>query len=96
MLIKQNGSFKKVNTERFGKTYAINLGAKLVDNSPSTEFKIRKAKGKATKFNEFLSENVAKFEKKGSTFSELKAFRFDSVAEKRSKARKGGIFDVSF
>jgi len=93
---KEGRQFKKLNENSLGKFAAINLGVRSVDKDRSKTFRLQKTKDKPTVFNNFINQNVSKFEKMGNTYTELKQYRKDSIKEKRSKARKGAIFDVSF
>lgn len=89
---KQSGLWIKVNKKPLTKNEAIALGAEVVDNTTSAQFKIKKSQQKPSGFGwgAFSSMKFSK-SKKADAFIEKNKFRIDSMGEFEGITVKGWL-----
>lgn len=90
VLVKEKGRFIKVNKQPLPENKAKNLGADVVDNTPTAQFKLKRAKKiKADDTNKFFKSS--KFRAKNGSYIERNAFRIDSPGELNGITVKGWL-----
>lgn len=88
---KSEGKFIKVNKQPLPENKALNLGADVVDNTASAQFKIKKTAKKGKELDTFSFQKRNKFRKKGNAYIELIRDRIDTVGELQGITVKGWL-----
>lgn len=90
VLVKEKGRFIKVNKKPLPEYKAKNLGADVVDNTPTAQFKLKRAKKiKAQDSTRFFKST--KFRAKKGSYIELSRNRIDSTGELQGITVKGWL-----
>ena len=87
--VKEKGVYKKVNSKALPANKALNLGADVVDNTPSATFRLKRTGRRADEKDDFFFSLSNKFTKKNGNYIERESSRIDTEGERTGITVKG-------